>query len=231
MTKNVAKTAKIREQMNKRLSLGADGSPWYTISRKGLRLDELGYKDIVHGIDENFLQQKVRAAALEGVRLAGINDSQKAMTFFIKSAEYNKNSTTYANTVRFKAWDSVVDDTELKPIERSRLLMFQDDIEVNCTCPSFLYWGYRYILSQMDASIFPENRPPVKRNPQMRGIVCKHLNRTMKAFPFYSGDLARHIKEKHPVSDGKSRAWDIKSKTADVLRKNPTIDVDYEDIT
>jgi len=123
------------------------------------RLDEATYKQITAMIDEDFLQQRVRAAALSGVRLSNINDKTGEMTFMVRSSEFDKpgtkgNNTFYANTVRFKEWDDVVDEEDMKPIERARLLMFDGNLELNCTCPSFLYHGYRYLLTKHGASIW-----------------------------------------------------------------------------
>jgi hypothetical protein len=125
----------------------------------------------------------------------------------------------------------VVDETDLNPIGRARLLMFDGNLALNCTCPSFLYWGYRYLLTKHDASIFPETRPPVKRNPYQRGIVCKHLNRTIKAFPFYSSDLANYIKRYHEVDPDKDKTVDLKSRIAEHVKNNDVTGADYEDVT
>lgn len=215
------------------ITIDEDGTTWLNISIKSreFRLDEANYKKITSLIDESFLQQRIRAAALEGVSLSSINDEQGEMIFFVKSSLYRKNSQIYANTVKFKEWNDVVNETDLNPIGRARLLMFDGNISLNCTCPSFLYWGYRYILTRYDASLFPEKRPPVKRNPSQRGIVCKHMNRVIKAFPFYSGDLANHIKKYHDTEAGKESTEDLKTKIADHLRDTDSINVDYEDVT
>lgn len=206
-----------------------EGNVWLCESHT-TSLNEMTYKDITKGIDGNFLRQQVRAAVLTGVKLGSINSDEHLMLFKVDSAEKDKNGIIYDCAIRFKDWDYVVDDTEYKPIERARLLMFEGDLELNCTCPSFLYWGYRYILTQLDASIVPEDRPPNVRNPQLRGVVCKHLNRVIKAFPFYSGDLAHHIRINHEVAAGATRDWDIKSKVAELLKKNPSLKANYDDI-
>jgi hypothetical protein len=223
-----------------------NGTPWLTLERAcphhtcvpniskddldGVQLNELTYKKIVGMIDEDFLQQGVRARVLEGVRLANIDSEKGEMSFLVRSSEHSSNNLFYANTIRFDEWNDVVDETDLNPIGRARLLMFDGNVRLNCTCPSFLYHGYRYLLDRQEASIFPEKRPPRRNNPHQRGIVCKHMNRVLKAFPFYSGDLARHIKQHHNLQDGKTRSWDMKSKMADIMRKNKTIEVPYEEI-
>lgn len=193
-------------------------------------LYEATYKQITSMIDGQFLNQEVRSSELKGVRLGGIDDAQHTMVFFVQSRDYEKNSTVYVSRVRFKDWDDVVDEQDLNPIGRARLLMFSGNLELNCTCPSFLYHGYKYLLTKHGASIQPELRPPVQRNPQQRGIVCKHLNRVIKAFPFYSSDLAKHLKAHHGSKPGAAQSWDLKSKIADYLRNKPNAAVRYSDI-
>ena len=203
------------------------------VGRRRKPVAEVTYKQITRMIDENFLAQGVRARALQGVKLAGIDDEKGEMTFFVRSSLWNQNSTVYGCTTRFADWQDVVNETDTKPIERARLLQFDGNLLLNCTCPSFLYHGYRYLLTQQDASLFPENRPPVRRNPRHRGIVCKHMNRVIKAFPFYSADLANHIKKYHETVPGEERAWDLKSKAAEVIKNDEAEETEatYEDLT
>jgi hypothetical protein len=192
------------------------------------QLTEATYKQIAAKIDDNFLQQKLRAAALEGVRLAGVQD--KSLIFYVKSSNYTENETTYTNVVHFDEWDDFIDDPTASPLERARLLMYLGNVKLHCTCPSFLFWGYQYLLHQMGSAVMPEDRPSVKRNPLHRGIVCKHLNRTLKAFPFYTGDLARYIRANYKVADDKKKTADLKTRAVDLLRMNPKASVKYEDV-
>ena len=208
-------------------------NPYKRLLDKKVRLDELTYKQVIGMIDDNFLQQKVRAAQLEGVKLAAIEDAARQFVFMVRSSEHNTNGVIYANNVRFHPdqWDEIIDDETDTPIGRARLIMYSGHLMLNCTCPSFLYHGYRYIADRNDASIFDEIRPPKKNNPQQRGIVCKHLHKTIKAFPFYAGDFAKHIKDNYPTEPGKRRDWDIRSRLGDIFRDQPVIDVDYRDLT
>lgn len=191
-------------------------------------LMEVNYKQIAAKIDNDFLQQKLRADALDGVKLAGIQDN--SLVFYINSANKSENDTVYTNIFRIKEWDSVIDEQSLSPIQRARQLMFTGNLELHCTCPSFLFWGYQFLLTQIDASLMPEGRPPVKRNPNHRGIVCKHLHRTLKTFPFYASDLAKYIRINHPVVDVKKAVADRKSKKADEIRQDPDAEADINEV-
>ena len=48
-------------------------------------------------------------------------------------------------------------------------------------------------MTQLDAAIVPEQRFPKIKNPQLKGVVCKHLLRTLKVLPFHLGDVAKAI--------------------------------------
>lgn len=191
-------------------------------------LQEATYKDIQMFIDNDFLKQRVRANALEGVRWKGVEEDK--LIFHIKSSLHKDNNITYTNAFKLRSWDTFIDETEFNPIERARLMMLEDDLMLHCTCPSFLYWGYQYLLTQIDAALVPEDRLPKIRNPKQRGIVCKHLNRALRSFPFFTSDFARYIKKNHNIKRGKDKTEDKISKMTEQAFTDSNNDVLYEEI-
>lgn len=158
-------------------------------------LNEATYKELAGMIDGNFLNQKIRADALNGIKLAGIEGN--TMQFLINSSEYAQNRIQYQCSVQFDQWEEVSQDTDLNFVEKARLLLWVGNIRLHCTDPSFLYWGYQYLLTALDAAVYPEERKPQVKNPDERGIVCKHLNRILRVLPFYSGDIAKALKAQY----------------------------------
>lgn len=157
------------------------------------QLNEATYKEIASLVDNNFLNQKIRADELSRVKLDSVQGD--TMFFTVPSSEFSSNRVTYSCMVKFDQWDEVGQDRAYKGYEeRARMLLWAGDIRLHCTCPSFLYWGYQYILSVLDASIEQETRKPNIRNPGDRGVVCKHLNRVLRVLPFYNGDIAKALK-------------------------------------
>lgn len=191
-------------------------------------LSEATYKEITALIDEGFLLQGLRSKALLGVELRGYQ--YKSAIFNMKSSEHHNNQTVYTNLFRFKEWDLFIDEDTMKPIERARELFYRGNLELHCTCPSFLFHGYQYLLTQRQAALVPEARPPVKKNPANRGIVCKHLNRSLKAFPFWATSLAKYIKENHKVQEGLDAVSDKKTDLLERLLKDPEMQLTYEDV-
>lgn len=160
-------------------------------------LNEATYKEIASLIDGNFLNQKIRADALKGIHLDGFEDN--TMLYTIESSKFQNNRIRYQCRVQFDEWDDIAQDTDFNFVEKSRMLLWVGNIRLHCTCPSFLYWGYQYLLSAIDASVYPEERKPEIRNPGERGIVCKHLNRILRVLPFYSGQIAKELKIQYGV--------------------------------
>jgi hypothetical protein len=152
-------------------------------------LDEVTYKDIMHIIDPRDLPHRDYAPLIKFVRYVGTDDN--IMKFFVPSPTKINVWNTY---IQFMEWDAQVRDTNIDNNEAARLLLWAGNIRVHCPCPSFKFWGYQYILTQLDASIEAEVRFPHIRNPQLKGIVCKHLRRTIKVLPFHLGDMATEIK-------------------------------------
>jgi hypothetical protein len=170
-------------------------------------INEATYKDIVAKIDPNFLLQGQRADApptgldhsvygwrgLRGLRFTKFD--QDTAIFYVSSSEEELSPLEYMNLIKFMDWDDICGDPDQSPRDKATFLLQSSNIQVHCDDPSFLYWGYQYILTQLDASVYPENRPPLQRNPQKKGIVCKHLNRLFRSLPFYLGDFAKAISE------------------------------------
>ena len=162
-------------------------------SEAGEILNEMTYKEISSMIDPNFISHALRAEELEGSFFEKIENDM--LIFYVPSSEYADNGIKYINAIQFDEYQEVGQDPDLTAIEKARMLLWVGHIRVECSCPSFQYHGYRYICTIMDAAIWPETRKPNVRNPKDRGIVCKHLNRTMRVLPFFSGDIAKSIKE------------------------------------
>jgi hypothetical protein len=157
-------------------------------------VNEATYKELGTLIDGNFLNQKIRASALEGVMFDGVEED--TLMFRMKSSEFEKNRIIYQCMIKFDNWDEIGQDPDLNYVEKARMLLWTGNIRVHCSDPSFLYY-YQYITTVLDASIYPEDRKPVRNNPQERGIVCKHLNRVLQVLPFHSGKIASAMKAQY----------------------------------
>jgi hypothetical protein len=156
-------------------------------------VNETTYKDLAQLVDGNFLRQQMRAEELTDVRFVGF-EPEDIMNFHINSSNHTKNRIVYTNSFQFEQWEEVGVDPDFNFNEKARLLLWAGNVKLHCSCPSFLYWGYQYMLTVMDAAIYPEERFPRIRNPTEKGIVCKHLNRALRVLPFHNGKIASELK-------------------------------------
>lgn len=49
------------------------------------------------------------------------------------------------------------------------------NIKISCTCDAFLYQGFKYISYKSGSGINKETRSPDIRNPDKKGMACKHI--------------------------------------------------------
>lgn len=176
-------------------------------------MNEASYKELSSMFDNNFLRQGQRMLQLKTIQFRDIESTTGRMHFVVKSSTGKNNvkvnmpdgskghssSGFYDNFVRFSDWDHVVTDDDFKAHEAARMLFWVGNVEVFCSCPSFIYYGYKYICTVIDSSLYPENRKPVIRNPGEQGVVCKHLRKTFQVMPFYLGDMATAIKQEREI--------------------------------
>jgi hypothetical protein len=154
-------------------------------------LKEGTYTELASLIDGNFLNQRIRASALEGVIFGGVEED--TIIFRVKSSKYATNRIIYRCMVKFDQWDEVGQDAELNNNEKARMLLWTSNIRIHCSDPSWLYY-YQWVATQYDAAVYPEERRPVKMNAGETGICCKHLNRVLRVLPFHSGNIAKAMK-------------------------------------
>jgi hypothetical protein len=164
-----------------------DHSPHNALT-ENVTLDEMYYKDMMRKVVPGWLPHKDYSHLIKSVNYRG--HVGNTMRFFVPN-RYNG----WFTYIRFEEWNDQVLDPNITAVEAARLLFWGANIKVHCGCPAFLFWGSQYILTQQDAAIVPEIRFPHIRNPNLKGIVCKHLNRTLKVLPFHLGDIARAIKD------------------------------------
>lgn len=58
---------------------------------------------------------------------------------------------------------------------RSLKSALNGNIRLSCTCPAFLYKGFKFITWRANAGINKETRAPDKTNPNREGMACKHI--------------------------------------------------------
>ncbi len=101
------------------------------------------------------------------------------------------------------------------PIQAITDGLLKSNIRLTCNDPSFSFSGYHYIATQLDYNYqSTEERPPVKKNPNMEGTVCKHLiacfnwihnNMTELVQMIYNQNAHLFVEETRPVDPKESK--------------------------
>lgn len=153
------------------------------------RLDELTRKDILGDVDPRTLRY---SEEVKGIRYRGITKDYVVL-FETPSVTANP-PTSYEQRITLLDYQEIADAEDLTHREKLRLAI-AGDLEVSCTCPAFKWWGYEYIMTQLDAKGgTPQNIYPQVRNPKLHGTVCKHLKIVLQAFVMHWTSIAKDIK-------------------------------------
>lgn len=156
------------------------------------RLDELTRKDLVSDVD-NWTKDK--AKLVRKAKYLGITEDYTI--FFRVPSVTAKPSTNYTVKIKLVEYPDIADDKDLTIKEKVRLAI-AGDLQISCTCPAYLYFGYKYILTQLDTNEDnPEHRFPKIKNPKLQGVMCKHCYVALSAFPFNWTSIAKDIKDKN----------------------------------
>jgi len=161
-------------------------------------LDEMQFKDIMHAIDPRDLPYRDYAPLVKFVKYVGTEDN--IMKFYVPSPTPQKYTdfgglNLWTPFIQFVEWHELRDDHSLNANEAARLALWGANIRIHCPCPAYKFWGFQYIDTQLGIAMVPENRYPDIRNPELKGIACKHVIRVLKTLPFHLGDMAKAIKQ------------------------------------
>lgn len=150
-------------------------------------------QDIIDARDPSFLKHDYRVKELKE------NSGEPILKYCycntivleVKSSHYNNPSYVNKKTGKSTGYQlkyrifilledfyTIAKDKDIDFNEAVEYALRYGDIHCRCSCPAAQYWGYNYISTQL-RSIYGlprENRPPVIRNPSMKGIICKHLD-------------------------------------------------------
>lgn len=94
---------------------------------------------------------------------------------------------------------------------RSLKSAMNSDIRISCTCPAFLYQGYKYISYKSQSGIDREIRPPDKTNPEKQGMACKHILVALNTLKSDYNKIYQMIKSQIPKGNDKQQQADIKN--------------------
>lgn len=84
------------------------------------------------------------------------------------------------------------------------------NIKISCSCPAFLFQGYKYISWKSSSGIDREDRSPDKTNPNKEGMACKHILVALNQIKSDYDKIHDMIKAQIPKGKDKPQPTDIK---------------------
>lgn len=85
------------------------------------------------------------------------------------------------------------------------------NLKISCTCPGFLYQGYKFISWKANVGIDKETRSPDKTNPNREGLACKHILVALDQMKSDFNAIHDMIKAQLPKGSDKPQPSDIKN--------------------
>jgi len=155
--------------------------------------------EFTYGDLRGAVQPKIRARSKKlpsGTKFVKFDKKSSSLIFSTESQTYPGTGLKWKQKIKLVDLQVALDipDDKLKLIDRVRLAIY-GDLKVDCGCPSFLYYGYRYILTQLDSVVGKkEKRIPKIRNPNLEGTVCKHLDNALYTLPFIVSSVVKALK-------------------------------------
>jgi hypothetical protein len=174
--------------------------------------NELTRKEIQKAVDPSFIHHSLYTKQLPQKNVGGVQfmELRKRRSRRVQDrkvvieAVFNTGSATFPGEVTHvqriimeDLMDVLKKDVRMTLQQKLAFAMNQGDLRIGCTCEAFLYWGYAYIDTTMQL-VHPfnwEKRRPKIRNPQLRGVICKHLDLTLKVMPFNISSMIKFLKE------------------------------------
>jgi hypothetical protein len=172
--------------------------PYFHDEHPAMELDEMAYADLLHAIDPRDLPHRDYAPLIRYCKYVGTDNN--IMKFYVPTPTPQKYQNfsglnLWTTFILWEDWPQMVADRSVNAVEAARLILWGSGIKVHCPCPSYKFYGYQYIDTQLGIAIIPEPRYPDVKNPDLRGVMCKHLRRVMKILNFHLGDMASEIKK------------------------------------
>lgn len=180
----------------------------YTIIKKHQRekLLEFTAQELVQnkGIDQQNIENKSEFVQ-RSVGIVSWIRNNNIITFFIKS--FSREPSKHKTSIMFDGMKDLKNSIQQKKIDVSDPVklraaiqqVVRSDIKVHCTCESYQYYR-SYQLTQLDAAIIPEDRPPKRNDPNLkRSHLCHHLLSSIRYIMKFEQHVIEYLMKHEPL--------------------------------
>lgn len=125
---------------------------------------------------------------------------------FSTTASDKSKAVRHVVTLAFSAWSTAV-ASPTTPLQAAAA-MADGPMRLECDCGRFTFWGFRYIAT-VGGWVHgrPEPGLPKLRNPELKGVACKHLLRVLLELPSMTvrRQLAKMIETERHRLEGRTK--------------------------
>lgn len=189
------------------------------IEYESQRLNEANLQDLIN--DSKATDEKrIKLASTIYTDYKGV-DSDGTLIF--ESDSQTRSGLTHRQRVFYPGFFDLLDtvDAGEKITEEQVVDIITNDLMVDCSCESFLYYAWAYKSWTNDYGLMKEVRKPQRNNVKLKGGACKHvlsvldlINRSNTLFEQITGDLNTLFQKykKRPV-DQQANSTDVEQST------------------
>ena len=193
-------------------------------------------KELKDAEDMSFIHRREHLAELGEPTLLYVYAN--TAVFEIKSSHYGEktdkgtNTTKYKIFVLFEDFYTIGNDKDIDFEDAIDYAINYGDVHVRCTCPSFLYFGFSYLGTNLRYlyGVPRENRFPEIRNPNLKGTMCKHCDKVIDYILSHKDIIAKMFATYYNrLNDGQSiYAVNTNGTTITIGKKNEEGDIFFE---
>ena len=144
-------------------------------------------KELIDNRDPDFIHHDERVKELQSPTLEyayantlkfRIKSSKFGQKVKLKNGGVGTNNTWYNVFVLFEDFYTIGRDKDIPFEDAIDYAINFADVHIRCNCPAQTFFGYNYIDTELKMlyGIPKENRFPIIRNPNLKGVMCKHID-------------------------------------------------------
>lgn len=158
--------------------------PLNSLKDSSLNINSSNIREVLAARDGEYLKHDKRVAKLQASEIvrcyANTIELRTKSSHFYEEGHPSKGK-YYRQLILFEDFYTIAKDRQILFEEAIEYAIEFCDIHYYCDCPAFLYWGYKYIATQLDLIYGPyrENRAPTRNNTELRGLECKHATKAL----------------------------------------------------
>ena len=165
-------------------------------------LCETTRNDVLRGASpepwKTHMQDRIKGYHLKFVSVKVDSSTRELIVKFETSAVGHTTQYVFVSLEEF--WDLYDDNnaskTKLSLASILNLVIMHGNIKIYCTCPHWVYGGYKYIATELDYAYgSTENRFPKIKNPKLMGTLCKHAFLVVKSLPYQKFAIESAVKK------------------------------------